>query len=138
MGAALLLYFAVVIAALVCYYVRSAPGPFLLAYCSCYYEALYALALFPQLWMFQKDKQVPQILAKFVVLIALGRVCIFIFWLLYPVVHPRRLPANRNFQMGSEAVNLMILSDFLFYWGRAKLFGHKHVVLMSDSFSSFV
>lgn len=136
--AALLLHTVVAIAAFVYYFVRPGPLPFLTRYFGCYYESLYSLALFPQLWMFHKDKHVPSVLATFIVSIAVGRICIFTFWWSYPLVHPWSLPANRSVQMGSEALNLLILSDFLYYWGRSKFLGHKDVVLGDDYFPSFV
>jgi hypothetical protein len=136
-AAASLLYVTVAVAALMWYFVRNnGHSSFASAYFCCYYEALYAVALIPQLFMFNKDKCVPGLLATFVILVAAGRVCTLTFWYCYPYVHPFTTPANRGIQMSSETVNLLILSDFLYYWVRSKLRGHKDVILGGDCLSS--
>merc|ERR1739845_173012 len=96
-------------------------------FCSVY-EVLFAMALLPQLWMFHQEKRVPPILAWFVVLIAVGRLCILAFWIVFPFVHPWLKPTNRGGQMSSETMNILILSDFIFHWIRAKLRGDIDVV----------
>lgn len=128
-AAASFLYFLVAVAALVWYCVRAGSLSFASGYFCCFYEAMSAVALIPQLWMFNKDKRVPSLLATFVVLVAVGRVCTLAFWWSYTLVHPWRSPANRGIQMSFETLNLLILSDFLYYWGRSKWLGQKDVVL---------
>lgn len=131
-AAAAFLYLVVAVAALLWYSVRASPFSFAYSYFTCFYEAMSAVALIPQLWMFNKDKRVPSLLATFVVLIAIGRLCTLAFWWSYPYVYIWRSPANRGIQMSSETVNLLILSDFLYYWGKAKVLGQKDVVLGGD------
>jgi len=128
-AAASFLYLVVAVAALMWYSVRAGTMSFGAGYFCCFYEAMGAVALIPQLWMFNKDKCVPSLLATFVVLVAVGRICTLAFWWSYPMVYPWRTPANRGIQIGSETVNLLILSDFLYYWVKSKLLGEKDVVL---------
>merc|ERR1711904_25486 len=33
------------------------------------------------------------------------------------------MPANRGIQISSETLNLLILSDFLYYWAKSKMLG---------------
>ena len=40
-----------------------------------------------------------------------------------------RYPDNRGIQMASEMLNLLILSDFLFYWVRSKVRGEKDIII---------
>lgn len=126
------LYFAIILVAFLWSLVRqSLPNFKITCYC-CLYEAGSAVALLPQLWMFHKDKRVPSLLATFVVLVAAGRLCTFLFWWIYPWVYRWNIPTNRGIQMFLEGGNLLILSDFLFYWARAKLRGEQEVVLSLD------
>lgn len=100
------------------------------SYFRCYYEVISSVALLPQLWMFQKDKRVPKPLALFVVLTAAARFLTFMFWFFYPMVHPNKpLPPNRGVQMFSEAFNILILSDFLFYWARSMVRGDREIII---------
>jgi hypothetical protein len=127
--ASLLIYSATLMGALLWYFVRQSQAGFALGYYCCLYEAMSAVALVPQLWMFNQDRRVPAPLATFVVLVAVSRLCTLGFWTAYPTVHPWRVPANRSVQIGSEIVNLLILSDFMYYWLRSTLRGDKDVVL---------
>eukprot|EP00927_Polykrikos_kofoidii_P062473 TRINITY_DN57289_c0_g1_i1.p1 TRINITY_DN57289_c0_g1~~TRINITY_DN57289_c0_g1_i1.p1 ORF type:complete len:266 (-),score=29.65 TRINITY_DN57289_c0_g1_i1:284-1081(-) len=95
-------------------------------------EVLAAVALLPQLWMFHTDKRVSRPLANFVVLTAMSRLFTIGFWVFYPTVHGFS-PANRNVRMSIEAVNMVILADFLFYWLRSKLRGDSEVILSDGS-----
>jgi len=132
--AASFLYIVVAIAAFGWYYARPKFPSFAIGYFCCFFEAMSAVALVPQLWMFNKDKRVSPLLANFVVLIAVGRVCTLTFWSAYPLVFPWRVPQNRSIQMISESLNLLILSDFLFYWARSKIRGEKEIILGGDCF----
>ncbi|CAJ1338436.1 unnamed protein product [Effrenium voratum] len=132
-AAASFLYVAVAILALLWYAVRKSQRTFLISYFCCYYEALGAMALIPQLWMFHQDKRVSPLLANFVVLTALHRVFTLSFWIAYPRVFVWRYPDNRGIQMASETLNLLILSDFLFYWVRSKIRGDSEIIL-GDSY----
>jgi hypothetical protein len=111
------------------YLVRRSQHTFILSYFCCYYEAICAVALLPQLWMFQQDKVVSPQLANFVVAIGCNRFFTLIFWLSYPYVYPNRYPDNRGVQMTSEILNLLILSDFLYYYIKAKIRGDKIIVI---------
>jgi hypothetical protein len=109
--------------------VRRSHHTFLVSYFCCYYEALCALALLPQLWMFQQDRVVSPQLANFVALTACNRLFTLIFWISYPYVFWNRYPDNRGVQMASEILNLLILSDFLYYFVKARLRGQQVVVI---------
>jgi len=102
-------------------------------FCS-YYEILGFFALLPQLWMFQKDKIVSQQLGNFVGFTALNRCFTFLFWILFPLVFPRRQLDNRMVQMLSEVLNIAILSDFLFYYIRSKVRGDKEIIIAQEDF----
>ena len=114
---------------LIWYFIRRSHHSFLVSYFCCYYEALCALALLPQLWMFQQDRVVSPQLANFVALTAANRLFTLVFWLSYPYVFWNRYPDNRGVQMTSEILNLVILSDFLYYFIKAKVKGQKVVVI---------
>lgn len=124
-----LLYTGIAIVALVWYCIRRSPHSFALSYFCCYYEVMSAVALFPQLWMFHQDKRVQPLLANFVVLTAVSRACTLCFWISYPWVYHWSYPDNRGIQMASETLNILILSDFLYYWLRAKLKGESEITL---------
>jgi len=123
------LYSVVVVVALGWYSVRRSHHSFAVSYFCCFYEVLGAVALIPQLWMFHQDKRVSPLLANFVVLTAVNRLCTLAFWIFYPHVYLWRYPDNRGVQMASEALNILILSDFLFYWVRSKLRGETEVII---------
>lgn len=127
--AASFLYSMVAVMALIWYCVRRSHHTFLVSYFCCFYEVLGAVALIPQLWMFHQDKRVSPLLANFVVLTAMNRFCTLLFWIFYPRVYYWRYPDNRGIQMASETLNLLVLSDFLFYWVRSKLRGDREVIL---------
>jgi len=127
------LYGVVTVVAFLWYCVRRSQNSFLTSYFCCFYEVCTAVALFPQLWMFHSDKRVSPLLANFVVLTALNRLCTLSFWVLYPTIYPWRHPDNRGVQMASEALNILILSDFLFYWARSKLRGDAEIIIGDDS-----
>mmetsp|Transcript_26409 Transcript_26409/g.54771 ORF Transcript_26409/g.54771 Transcript_26409/m.54771 type:complete len:264 (-) Transcript_26409:112-903(-) len=124
-----LLYTGIAVVALMWYFVRRSHHSFALSYFCCYYEVLCAIALLPQLWMFHQDRRVQPLLANFVVLTAVSRVCTLLFWIFYPWVYHWSYPDNRGIQMASETLNILILSDFLYYWLRAKLRGQSEVTL---------
>eukprot|EP00434_Breviolum_minutum_P007436 symbB.v1.2.006560.t1/scaffold391.1/size216359/15 len=123
------LYACVAVLAIIWYLVRKSQRSFLVSYFCCYYEAMGAVALIPQLWMFHQDKRVSPLLANFVVLTAMHRIFTLAFWISYPRIFVWRYPDNRGIQMASETVNLLILSDFLFYWARSKLRGDSEVII---------
>lgn len=127
--ASLFLYFVIALMALGWHFVRRAPHTFSVSYFCCVYESMGAVALIPQLWMFHKDKRVSPLLANFVVLTAVNRLCTLSFWIFYPMVNYWRYPDNRGIQMLSETLNILILSDFLFYWVRAKWRGDKEIII---------
>lgn len=114
---------------LIWHFVRRSHHSFMTSYFCCFYEALTAIGLLPQLWMFQQDRVVSPQLANFVALTAANRLFTLIFWVSYPYVFWNRYPDNRGVQMASEILNLLILSDFLFYFVKARLRGQKVVVI---------
>ncbi|CAK9077133.1 unnamed protein product [Durusdinium trenchii] len=127
--AASFLYAVVAVMAVMWFLVRKSQRSFLVSYFCCYYEAMGAVALIPQLWMFHQDKRVSPLLANFVVLTAMHRFFTLAFWISYPRVFYWRYPDNRGIQMASETLNILILSDFLFYWARSKIRGDSEVIL---------
>jgi hypothetical protein len=116
------------------YLVRRSNQGFFHSYFCCVYEVLGAISLLPQLWMFQKDKIASPQLANFVVLVAINRLCTLTFWTIYPWVFHWRYPDNRGVQMASEIINLLIISDFLFYYVRAKMRGQDFVRIPTSAF----
>eukprot|EP00931_Biecheleriopsis_adriatica_P031885 TRINITY_DN18650_c0_g1_i1.p1 TRINITY_DN18650_c0_g1~~TRINITY_DN18650_c0_g1_i1.p1 ORF type:complete len:258 (-),score=41.19 TRINITY_DN18650_c0_g1_i1:184-957(-) len=128
LAASLVLYASVAIIALMWYCVRESRS-LVQGYYTCFYEALFAVALLPQLWMFQQEKRVSSSMAAFVIAVAASRLCVLGFWTCFPVVYPMLSPSNRGIQMASETVNILILSDFIFHWAKSKLRGEKDVVL---------
>jgi len=127
--AASFLYFVIAVLAFLWNLVRRGVRSFAINYFCCFYEVACAVALIPQLWMFQQDKRVSPLLGNFVVWTALSRMTLLLFWVLFPWVYPLRIPENRGIQMASEILNLLILSDFLYYWARAKLRGDNDIVI---------
>jgi hypothetical protein len=125
--AATFIYGLTLVLALFWSFVRTTSGSWAMNYYCCVYEALCTVALFPQLWMFHQDKWVNQLLATFVVCVAVNRLCTLTFWLSYTWVNPWSAPANRTIQIFIEFVNLAVLADFLYYWLRAKLRGETRV-----------
>lgn len=109
--------------------IRRSHQSFASSYFACFYEVLGAVALFPQLWMFQKTRVASAQLANFVAMMALNRICTLGFWIVYPWIFHWRYPDNRGIQMASEVINLLIISDFLYYYARAKLRGDEVVRL---------
>jgi len=124
------LYTIVAVVALVRYHWKEVPNTTTGCYVS-FYEALSALALLPQLWMFQQDPsgRVPSLLANFVVMVAVHKLFILALWVLYPWLVSGPLPLNRGTSILNESLNLLILSDFLYCWVRSKLRGYPDVVL---------
>jgi len=129
LAATAVLYGAVAVIGLLWHFVRGSPHSFGLSYFCCVYEVMGALALLPQLWMFHVDKRVSPLLGQFVVLTAINRICTLSFWYFYPWVFLWRYPDNRNIQMLSETLNILILSDFLFYFVRSKLRGESEIII---------
>merc|ERR1719161_23425 len=119
----------VLLGAILWYNIRRSSHGFYMSFFFCFYEVMSGVALIPQLWMFHQDKRVSPPLANFVVLTALNRLCTLSFWVCYPMINLWRYPDNRGIQMASESLNLLILSDFLFYWVKAKLRGESEVVI---------
>jgi hypothetical protein len=131
--AASVLYSFAAVLSVIWYMIRTANSYNLTTY-TCFNEALSAVALLPQLWMFRSDKRVDTNLATFVVAVAVNRMCTLLFWTFLPflVVHKWAVPTNRGIQMGLEIINLIILADFLYYWVRAKLRGETEIILGGD------
>lgn len=97
-------------------------------YYFCLLEVLAAVSLLPQLFMFHKDKVVSPLLGKFVLCCAATRFFMLIFWCLLPYFH-RINARNRWIQISTETFNVMILSDFLYYWVRSTVKGEEEIRL---------
>jgi hypothetical protein len=111
------------------YQVRRTMSSFWTGYFCCFYEVICSVALIPQLWMFHKQRAVNRLLGNFVVCVAVNRLCILAFWVMYPSFNYGRKPDNRGVQMASESLNLLIAADFLFYYARSMLQGDDDIVL---------
>jgi len=135
-AAASILYAVVAVVAVAWYglreWHRTRPHPYYLSF----YESMSALALVPQLWMFHQDKVVPPLLSNFVVLVAAHKSLVLLFWTAYPSLKGGVAPPNREVQLVFELVNLVILSDFLYYWFRSKLYGYEDVILDLEMIAS--
>jgi hypothetical protein len=123
------IYIIAALLGLVWHFVRRSHHSLGVSFFCCYYEVLCAIAILPQLWMFQQDRVVSPQLANFVALTAANRLFTLVFWVSYPYVFWNRYPDNRGVQMASEVLNLIILSDFLYYFIRARMRGQKVVVI---------
>lgn len=129
---ALFIYSASAVLTIIWSTLRGQSGSRGISYTTASYEAICTLALIPQLWMFHKDKWVSQTLGWFVAFFAAGRMCTFTFWLCLPLVLDSwRVPPNRTIQLVCEVGNLLVLSDFMFYWARSKLRGEQRIRLGS-------
>merc|ERR1711990_514362 len=84
-------------------------------FCSTY-EVFGFFMLLPQMWMFHRERVVSQALGNFIGFTALHRMLTLSFWVIFPYVHENRVLDNRTIQMTSEFLNLLIISDFLFYY----------------------
>lgn len=102
-----------------------------MGYYMCFYEALSGLALVPQLWMFYHDKIVAPLLANFVFFFGVHKLLVFIFWFIFPYVTDFN-PINRNIQLGFDGISLLIVTDFMYYWFRAKYHGQRDVVVDTE------
>jgi len=94
--------------------------------CCC--EVLSTVGLLPQLFMFHRDKRVSPLLSNFVVFTACNRIIMLTFWAAVPWLSTLSI-SNRPVQIVSECFNLLILSDFMYYWVRSKVRGEKEIVL---------
>lgn len=123
-------YGATVAAAVIWHILRRSDNRNILSafFCS-YYETIGFFALLPQLWMFQRDKVVSSCLGNFIVYTALHRTCTLAFWVCFPYVYTHRYLDNRIVQMVSEIMNIAILSDFLYFYIRAKMRGDKDITI---------
>eukprot|EP00922_Rhytidocystis_sp_ex-Travisia-forbesii_P066104 GHVS01098169.1.p1 GENE.GHVS01098169.1~~GHVS01098169.1.p1 ORF type:complete len:285 (+),score=18.92 GHVS01098169.1:293-1147(+) len=108
----------------------SSLGASLLSYWECFDDSVLALALLPQLFMFynKRPRKVNALLGRFVVCLLLARVLAFAYWLTFPWFHasPQR---GRGVHLFTEALNILVLADFVFYYIKAKLKGQEHVTL---------
>mmetsp|Transcript_66207 Transcript_66207/g.175408 ORF Transcript_66207/g.175408 Transcript_66207/m.175408 type:complete len:264 (-) Transcript_66207:475-1266(-) len=111
---------------------RRSSGSWKVTLLCCSYEAMCVLSLLPQLWMFHQDKWVSQLLGRFVVMVAVSRACTGMFWLSYPWIVPYGVPLNRTTQLCTEALNILVLADFLFYFIRSTLRGDKRIRVGSE------
>eukprot|EP00397_Hematodinium_sp_SG-2012_P029774 GEMP01031483.1.p1 GENE.GEMP01031483.1~~GEMP01031483.1.p1 ORF type:complete len:255 (+),score=35.39 GEMP01031483.1:90-854(+) len=124
----ILFYGSTVVTALLWQYVRrSNHSSMVTAFFCSYNEVIGAFALLPQLWMFHRDKVVSECLGNFIVYTALHRVCTLLFWASFPIVYRHTYLDNRIVQMSSEVLNILILSDFMYYYIRAKMRGEKNI-----------
>jgi hypothetical protein len=90
LAAASFLYLVAGVVALLWYFVRTSNTSYNLTCYTCFNEAMSAVALLPQLWMFQHDKR----LASFVVMIAVNRLCTLLFWTFLPQLGCPNKPFN--------------------------------------------
>ncbi|PFH35303.1 hypothetical protein BESB_061900 [Besnoitia besnoiti] len=102
----------------------------LLSFWECYNDSVLALALVPQLFMFynKRPRKVTNLLGTFVALLFFARVFAFLYWITFLWFHPV-LPSGRGVHLVTEALNILILLDFLYHYIRAKLAGERDISL---------
>lgn len=102
----------------------------LLSFWECFNDSVLALALLPQLFMFynKRPRKVTNLLGTFVAMLFCARILAFIYWLSFPLFH-RSQPTGRGIHLTTEALNILILVDFLYYYVKAKLSGQEDIAL---------
>lgn len=102
----------------------------LLSLWECFNDSVLALALLPQLFMFynKRPRKVTNLLGTFVAMLFCARMLAFIYWLSFPLFH-RGQPTGRGIHLATEALNILILLDFLYYYIKAKLSGQEDIAL---------
>ncbi|CDJ39349.1 hypothetical protein, conserved [Eimeria tenella] len=102
----------------------------LLSLWECFNDSVLALALLPQLQMFysKRPRKVSNLLGTFVAMLFCARVLAFLYWLSFPLFH-RSQPTGRGIHLATEALNILILLDFLYYYVKAKLAGQEDIAL---------
>ncbi|CDJ69582.1 hypothetical protein, conserved [Eimeria necatrix] len=102
----------------------------LLSLWECFNDSVLALALLPQLQMFysKRPRKVSHLLGTFVAMLFCARVLAFLYWLSFPLFH-RSEPTGRGIHLATEALNILILLDFLYYYVKAKLAGQEDIAL---------
>lgn len=102
----------------------------LISFWECYNDSVLALALLPQLFMFynKRPRTVSALLGNFVICLLIARILALAYWLSFPLFHVEAA-TGRGVHMFTELLNLFILSDFLYYYLKAKLKGLQYVTL---------
>ncbi|KAL8432432.1 hypothetical protein Efla_000209 [Eimeria flavescens] len=102
----------------------------LLSLWECFNDSVLALALLPQLFMFynKRPRRVTNLLGTFVAMLFCARTLAFIYWISFPLFH-RGQPTGRGIHLATEALNIVILLDFLYYYVKAKLSGQEDIAL---------
>eukprot|EP01067_Filipodium_phascolosomae_P006691 Filipodium_phascolosomae@DN4997_c0_g1_i1.p1 len=130
----LFLYVVAAAIAIPVYFVRRTSYPMIFSYYECFDDLVLALALVPQLVMFYTDSppRVSALLANFVMFLTVARICAFSYWATFALFYPnRRSYPSRGLHMFTEALNILILADFIYYYIKARLNGEKDVLLPS-------
>ncbi|EPR62096.1 hypothetical protein TGME49_224800 [Toxoplasma gondii ME49] len=101
-----------------------------LSFWECFNDSVLALALVPQLFMFynKRPRKVTNLLGTFVALLFFARICAFLYWLTFTWFHTSE-PTGRGIHLLTEALNILILLDFLYHYIRAKLAGERDISL---------
>ncbi|CUV07147.1 unnamed protein product [Cryptosporidium hominis] len=97
-----------------------------------YDDAVRALALVPQLYMFhiKSPRKVSEHLALFVVFEFILKVLALFYWISMPLF---RMPhESRNYNIAVQIFNIGILLDFAYHYFRAKFNGEKTIQYASD------
>ncbi|KAF7456423.1 ER lumen protein retaining receptor [Cryptosporidium felis] len=109
---------------------RKSSIPPLVSVWESYMDSLLTIALLPQVFMFynKRPRKVSSLLAHFVVFILLARSLMLLYWILYPLFREIVIP-GRRLHIFSESLNVLFLSQFLFYFIKSKLLGEKSIFL---------
>ncbi|KAH8739234.1 protein with signal peptide and 6 transmembrane domains [Cryptosporidium ryanae] len=97
-----------------------------------YDDAIRALALLPQLYMFhiKSPRKVSEHLALFMMFEFSLKILALVYWLSMPLF---RMPhESRNYNIVVQLFNIGILLDFAYHYFRAKLSGEKSIQYASD------
>ncbi|CAD7951537.1 unnamed protein product [Amoebophrya sp. A120] len=98
-------------------------------------EIVQIMSVLPQLLMLYKTKKIPVLLGDFLMFQGIAKFCTLTFWLLFPTVNGWS-PHNHNMATATEFFNLLILSDFIYFYIKSKaantLLGRKESEMTID------
>jgi len=126
----LFLYLVAFMLAVPLFLFRRSPLPGAFSIYECFDDALLAVALLPQLYMFynKRPRKVSGILGNFIIFLLMARLCALTYWLTYPLFKRGAIP-SRGLHIATESLNILILIDFLYYYLVAKAKGMADISL---------
>eukprot|EP00386_Alphamonas_edax_P006332 GDKI01020531.1.p1 GENE.GDKI01020531.1~~GDKI01020531.1.p1 ORF type:complete len:282 (+),score=60.48 GDKI01020531.1:174-1019(+) len=124
------LYLIAFAVALPLYVFRRSPLGFFWSMYECFDDALLAVALIPQLFMFynKRPRKVSSLMGRFVVCLFFARCFALTYWVTYPLFKSGDIP-SRGLHMATEILNILILADFCYYYLKAKMAGQGDIAL---------